>query len=174
MVSAESATTRFDVRRNAIRLQLKNPLVLEGPIQGGTVENFEVSLGLTPPRGRLRLRYHTGAELRALQLRSQEGLLAKFSEHEILGELHSRLALATSPLLFVLLGAPLAMIFRSGNRIFAFLLAFVFGLFVYYPSLLIAETLAEQEVMHPVVAAWSGNALMGLLGLGFLFFVVRR
>jgi hypothetical protein len=38
----------------------------------------------------------------------------------------------------------------------------------------LAEVLMKEGVVHPVLACWSGNLLLSLLGGGLLLFVVRR
>jgi len=106
--------------------------------------------------------------------RAEEGLHPLRSGSEIVSELHSRFALATCSLFFVLIGAPLAMVFRSNSRIVAFLLAFLVVLFVFYPTHLVARVLTDQQVVHPILAAWSGNIILAALGGGMLLFVVRK
>ena len=69
---------------------------------------------------------------------------------EVLSQIHERISLATSSLFFVLIGAPLAMVFKAGSRMVAFLLAFFVVLFVFYPTHLVAQTLTRQEIFHPV------------------------
>ena len=62
----------------------------------------------------------------------------------------------------------------EGNRMVAFLLAIFVGLFVFYPSQLMAAVLTSQGILPPVLAAWSGSLLLAFLGVGLLIFAVRR
>jgi len=89
-------------------------------------------------------------------------------------EYHQRIAGAFGCLLFVLLAAPLAIIFKHGNRMVAFLIAFLIALLGYYPLFLLGDLLAEEAGVSPVIAAWSGSGVILLLGLGLTAVVFRR
>jgi len=80
-------------------------------------------------------------------------------------EIAMRLSSAAACLLFVLLGMPIALIFRSGDRTGAFLASFLIALFLYYPSLKLSLYLAGRNVLSPAVASWSGSSVLLLVGL---------
>jgi lipopolysaccharide export LptBFGC system permease protein LptF len=90
------------------------------------------------------------------------------------GRIQERFARAASPLAFLLLGFPLALVFKSGNRMVAFLIVTLIGLFVYYPTCLLSDTLLRQNLVGPIAACWSGNVLIASIGVLLLAFVVRR
>jgi lipopolysaccharide export LptBFGC system permease protein LptF len=104
----------------------------------------------------------------------QEPLLRRVELDEVLGRIHQRLARAGTPIVFLLLGFPLALIFRSGNRMVSFLLASMIAMFVYYPTERLGNMLMTQRLAGPVIACWSGNLLLAAIGGGLLAFVVRR
>ncbi len=164
---------QFDAERDTVGLHLRNVECLQGPWKGRTdlQLTWHMGSGVTWSK---RLKYLTGSELWAQYARAKEGLHPLRTPGEILSKIHERLALSTSSLFFVLIGAPLALVFRAGSRLVAFLVSFLVVLFVFYPSHLMAKTLSEQQIVHPVLAAWSGSLLLFVLGLGLLLFVVRR
>jgi lipopolysaccharide export system permease protein len=79
-------------------------------------------------------------------------------------EIHKKYSIAAASLIFVLIGAPLALRFPRGGvgMVIAISLA-VFAL--YYVGLIGGETLADEGYVHPTVAMWVVNALMGVVGL---------
>jgi lipopolysaccharide export LptBFGC system permease protein LptF len=110
----------------------------------------------------------------ALLERAEEEMHPRFVPTQILGKFHERLAMSLSPLIFVLIAGPLSMVFRTGDRMVSFLLSFVIGLFVYFPSFALAGQLIKMDKVHPILAAWGGNVFLALLGIGLMVFVVRR
>ncbi len=89
-------------------------------------------------------------------------------------EIHKRIAWSVSPLLFVFLGLPVAIMFRYRNRIVAFLIAILIGIFVYWPVMMLGETFALEGKWHPALCIWPGNVLLLLGGVWLLMRVARR
>ncbi len=85
-----------------------------------------------------------------------------------------RLASSTACLLFVILGLPVALMFRRHDRTASFLVAFLLALFVYYPSREISIALTKRGALAPELAAWSGNAFLLFVGLFLCWRVFRR
>ena len=77
---------------------------------------------------------------------------------------HMRLSAALACVLFTLIGVPLALLFRRGDRTGAFLIAFLVALFVYFPAREVSLYLADREVLAPAAAAWAGSGLLLVLG----------
>jgi lipopolysaccharide export LptBFGC system permease protein LptF len=78
-------------------------------------------------------------------------------------EIHQKLALAFSSLIFVLLGASLAIITRRREKSINFGIAFVV-VGTYYLLLMGAEALSLQGKMDPAFAMWIPNAIFGIIG----------
>jgi len=172
---ADRCDVTFLRNKGAVRFEFGAIKQVEGggraPLSGeGLCLTYEPRLGFS----RQRLKHLTLPELMALRERAEEGYYLLYPRTSIDAQIHERIALSTSSVLFVLIGTPLALVFRSGNRLAAFLLSFVIGLFVYYPTILLSRTLGQQDVLPPILASWSGNLLMAVLGIGMLWFVVRR
>jgi lipopolysaccharide export system permease protein len=98
-------------------------------------------------------------------------------------ELERRAALAAAPIIFAMIGAPLGILLRRGNRLFAFAVAFGVVLLGYYPLLVFGETFFEAVVKGreapegwPLVAAsgaWIADAVLGALGAVLLWRLFR-
>ncbi|MHC4844530.1 MAG: LptF/LptG family permease [Planctomycetota bacterium] len=89
-------------------------------------------------------------------------------------DVHMRMSGAVSCLLFVILGIPVALMFKRHDRTGAFLVAFLLTLFVYFPAKRISFELARGDLLSPFVASWTGSLFMLALGLGLCWRVVRR
>lgn len=78
-------------------------------------------------------------------------------------EIHKKYSIAVASLVFVLLGAPLAVRFpRGGIGVVLAISLAVFAL--YYVGLIGGETLADRGYLPPVLAMWMMNLLMGVVG----------
>jgi len=182
-VHAERAVVSFDERQRRIVLRLVRPQVLAGPAREARQDELVLSYPLDSESSRTRLKFQTGPELLALAARAEESvelggeqqsLLRRFERDEVVGRIHERLSRAATPIVFLLLGVPLALVFRSGNRLVAFLLASLIAMFVYYPTERLANVLMSQRLAGPVVACWSDDFLLAAIGAGLLLFVVKR
>jgi lipopolysaccharide export system permease protein len=79
-------------------------------------------------------------------------------------EIEKKFAIATACIVFVLLGAPIALRFpRGGVGLTIGVSLGVFGL--YYVGLLGGEALADRDLLGPGVAMWGTNILLGIIGL---------
>ncbi len=87
-------------------------------------------------------------------------------------EIEKKFALAAACLVFVLLGAPMALRFpRGGVGLVIGASLTVFGL--YYVGLIAGETLADKLILSPFVAMWMANALFTIAGFVFLYMLRR-
>jgi lipopolysaccharide export system permease protein len=81
-------------------------------------------------------------------------------------EIHKKFALAAACVVFVLLGAPLALRFPRGGV--GMVLGVSIGVFAAYYSFLIAgQELAQRGTVPPWLAMWGANLLFGGVGLVF-------
>jgi lipopolysaccharide export system permease protein len=79
-------------------------------------------------------------------------------------EIEKKFAIATACVIFVLLGAPIALRFpRGGVGLTIGVSLAVFGL--YYVGLLGGEALADRNLLDPAIAMWGTNLILGVVGL---------
>ena len=82
-------------------------------------------------------------------------------------ELHKKFALAVACIVFVLLGAPIALRFpRGGVGLTIGVSIGVFGL--YYVALIGGQSLGSRGIVPPALAMWGANILFGAVGLVLL------
>ena len=115
----------------------------------------------------------SGLQLRAalsqIEVR-RRGLLQQAARFQI--EMHKKFAIAASCLVFVLVGAPIALRFpRGGVGLVIGASVLIFGL--YYVGLIGGETLADELIVTPFWAMWTANLVMAAIGLA-LFLQLNR
>jgi len=88
-------------------------------------------------------------------------------------EIHKKFAIAAACLVFVLIGAPVALRFpRGGVGLVIGASVLIFGF--YYIGLIGGETLADALIVTPFWAMWGANLAMTAIGLGFFLRLNRQ
>jgi len=79
-------------------------------------------------------------------------------------EIEKKFSIAASCVIFVLLGAPIALRFpRGGVGLTIGVSLSVFA--IYYVGLLAGEALSDRGLLDPALAMWTTNALLGMVGI---------
>ncbi len=78
-------------------------------------------------------------------------------------EKHTRIALAGGAFFFVLLGAPVGILFARRDFLSAFISCFVPIILIYYPLMLLGMNLGKEGLLEPWLALLSGNAVLAVL-----------
>jgi lipopolysaccharide export system permease protein len=79
-------------------------------------------------------------------------------------EIEKKFSIAFSCIVFVLLGAPIALRFPRGGV--GLTIGVSLGVFaVYYVGLLAGEALADRAILDPTLAMWATNILLGVIGV---------
>ncbi len=74
-----------------------------------------------------------------------------------------RIAQSFGSLMFVLLGAPVGIIFARRDFLSAFITCFVPIILLYYPLMLLGVNMGKEDVLNPLYTLWGGNLLLGVL-----------
>jgi lipopolysaccharide export system permease protein len=83
-------------------------------------------------------------------------------------EKQQRVALACGSLFFVLLGAPVGILFARRDFLSAFISCFVPIIIMYYPLVLLGTNIGKDGFLNPMIALWMGNLLLAFLS-GFVW-----
>jgi lipopolysaccharide export system permease protein len=79
-------------------------------------------------------------------------------------EIEKKFSIAASCVIFVLLGAPIALRFPRGGV--GLTIGVSLGVFaIYYVGLLAGEALSDRGLLDPTLAMWTTNALLGVVGV---------
>jgi lipopolysaccharide export system permease protein len=88
-------------------------------------------------------------------------------------EIHKKFAISVACIIFVLLGAPLALRFpRGGVGLVLVVSLVVFAL--YYIGLIAGESLADRNILRPSLAMWAANIVFGFAGVVMLSRMERQ
>jgi len=85
----------------------------------------------------------------------------------LLVELHYKIALAFITPVIILLGVPFAIVSARGGVIIGVGTSIVLGL-LYYAAISTGIALGKAGILPPLVAAWFGNIIFGVIGLRFI------
>lgn len=95
----------------------------------------------------------------SLEVRQQQAAIDRYRV-----EIEKKFAIAAACVVFVLLGAPIALRFPRGGVGLTIGVSFaVFG--IYYVGLLGGEALADGNYIDPAIAMWTTDILLGLVGV---------
>jgi lipopolysaccharide export system permease protein len=81
-------------------------------------------------------------------------------------ELQMRPALSCGCLFFVLVGCPVGIWFSRSDYLSAFISCFLPIVFIYYPLQLCSTNLSKDGKIHPAIALWAANTVVGIIALG--------
>lgn len=94
-----------------------------------------------------------------------------WSQYEV--EIHKKFSLAVACIVFVLLGAPIALRFPRGGV--GLVIGASLGVFaLYYVCLIAGESMADDGVLPPWVAMWGANLVFTLVGIGLFLRMGRE
>lgn len=91
----------------------------------------------------------------------------------LLIEIHKKISLAFASLALVLIGLPLAIIARRGERSIGFGISFAIVI-LYYILLAGGTALASKGTLPVVVCMWSPNLLLAIVGIPLIYLTVER
>jgi len=87
--------------------------------------------------------------------------------NELETEWHLRISMAFGSLLFVILGAPVGILFAKRDFLSAFMTCFLPIIGLYYPLMLFGTNVSKEGLLDPWYSLWIGNGLLALLA-GFV------
>lgn len=104
-------------------------------------------------------------DMTILELRDETRRLKKegINAAPLITEIHTKLSLAFSCFIFILLGAPLAVITRRREKSINFAIAFII-VGIYYLLLIGAQGVSLENRLAPEIAMWLPNIIFGILG----------
>ena len=144
------------------------PQPAAGPVPAA-VTNAPVTISVTPAQPLLPISSVVTPSMAStgiapiIEQTIQRGAIARstWSQYEV--EIHKKFSLAVACIVFVLLGAPIALRFPRGGV--GLVIGASLGVFsLYYVCLIAGESMADDGVLPPWVAMWAANVIFTLAG----------
>ncbi len=109
------------------------------------------------------------------QIRAQIGMIRSYKRriNSLSVEIHKKYSIPIACVVFVLIGAPLGVMARSGGLGVGGGISLGFFL-LYWASLIGGEDLADRGIISPFWAMWSANLIVGIAGVYLLIQSVRE
>lgn len=103
---------------------------------------------------------------------------SRISSHEVaknryLVEVHKKFSIPFASIVFILIGAPLGIASRKGSMGIGITLSIFFFL-LYWMCLILGEDLADRRLLHPMLAMWFPNILIGFAGIYLTWRTVKE
>jgi lipopolysaccharide export system permease protein len=98
----------------------------------------------------------------------------KNTVNELRTELAQRSALAGSCVFFVLIGTAAGIWFHRRDYLSNFVTCFLPIVLTYYPLMMFGINMGKKGQLDPSYGLWTGNALLGVVGLSLLWWIRRR
>ena len=103
---------------------------------------------------------------------------SRIASHEVaknryLVEVHKKFSIPFASIVFILVGAPLGIASRKGSMGIGITLSIFFFL-LYWICLILGEDLADRRLLHPMLAMWFPNILIGLAGMYLTWRTVKE
>jgi lipopolysaccharide export system permease protein len=74
-----------------------------------------------------------------------------------------RISMACGSLLFVVLGAPVGIMFAKRDFLSAFMTCFLPIITCYYPLMLLGSNMSKEGILPPYISLWIGNGILAVL-----------
>jgi lipopolysaccharide export system permease protein len=110
------------------------------------------------------------------ELKNQNEKLAFIRQQRLLldVELLMRPALSLGCLFFIMVGCPIGIWFSRSDYLSSFITCFLPIVFLYYPLMLCGTNLAKEGKINAFVLVWGANVVIGSIGLGLFYKLVRN
>ncbi len=88
--------------------------------------------------------------------------------------IHRLYSLSASALALALVGVPLGLLARQAHMLSAFFLGSLPVMLVYYPAILMGESMASEGSISAAAGCWTPTGLIAAIGLGLLVWLFRK
>ncbi|BBM83246.1 LptF/LptG family permease [Candidatus Uabimicrobium amorphum] len=202
-IIAQSGSLVFDTTKNIINFQLENGVISHIDREhefGKTIvekrfsfKYISIPIQLYAPENEMadRAKYkRIGALIRDTRkmgeqierLRASGKIPQKFDSHNRLYKtyyqdrvaIHERFSNAFTPIIIILIGAPLGILIRHSNPLVAFGVSAIPMFVFYYPMMMVGRTLGEEAILPAFIGAWMSNVFMLILGFFLIIYISRK
>jgi len=179
-IKAESGRLEFDEDKALLTLKLANVIQThwsisdKGPVHQA-IRSSTLNMGLNLSRlmipKRKNLASLSNAAISRMIKRNETDI---YRPWQLATEKHQRRALGLTPFIFLLIGMPIGIVIHKGSKVAGLGLGCLVVFLGYYPLNILGNFLGATDQVMPQLAVWLANVVVAVIGLVFLYFVVRR
>lgn len=167
----------FQFQGRAMIVRLLHPRIVHGSWDVRS-EIAEIRLDMDelqrePESSYSSMRYRKSSEIRASLARGEfasDPVRARAAVFEI----HQRIAISVTSIMFLALGVPTGLLLRRGTQLSALSVAVGYALLYYVLSMRLSKELAMSSLLTPVLGAWTINLVGFAIGTWLLRRALRR
>jgi lipopolysaccharide export system permease protein len=136
---------------------------------------YELKLGLSEIMRRFSSRSKDNEEMSLSELRERMGQFEKGTivYNKVRKEVHKRLSVPFACLIFGLIGLPLGLMMGAKSRSHGVALSIIIFVF-YYMLMTAADSFGKTGTLHPVLAAWMPNLILGAVMVVLIWRAARQ
>ncbi len=137
-------------------------------------KSFPIILELDQASRKIKLKYKRLKEMSLKEIKEEMKQLEEkgLSTNRHRAEFQRKFSFSLASFIFALIGIPLAIRFKRGDRSSGIGLTLTLAT-IYYLLFSIGKTLANEGTLNPILAMWLPNIIIGVLGLYFFFKIQR-
>jgi lipopolysaccharide export system permease protein len=147
----------------------------EGSFYKLSFKSFPIALELDEKARETKMKYKRLKEMDlgeiAQEIKQLEKKGVKISRYKT--EIYKRITFSFSSLVLILVGLPLAIYTRRGEKTIGFAISLVLAL-VYYLFFMFAESMCQQGYINPAIGMWLPNIIIGIIGIIMMIRVSRH
>lgn len=148
--------------RGSLISYMNNPIIKEGKIDSSGRDTVEIKQKVENAKKVIRREVENNLERVKIIKSNIKNYQKLISGYQV--EIYKKLSIAFAAVVFVLVGAPLGIRSRKGSVGWSFVISFVFFA-VYWVFLIAGEDLADRGIVHPLLAMWAANIVIGGFGI---------
>lgn len=177
-ITAPVANVKFDEAQSVLILTLDHPLIetlitdAKGShFQPTTSDEMVHKVPLSIAERTMRPCEMPYAKLRRFMKKKD---YSKYSEAFLFTEKYKRFAQSLTPLLFAILAIPLGIITKKSSTAAGLGMAFIIGLVIYYPLMVLGELLGNKGALPPLLAVSIPVIFISTIAAGLYVKILRR
>jgi lipopolysaccharide export system permease protein len=166
-IIAQKGRIRSNPKQMSLNLKLRNGsmYMVSKDLESSRVLNFEsydlnIELSDIMRKFSSRRRDNTEMSISKLKEKIQETKGGTIAQKRLINELHKRFSVPFTCLIFGLIGLPLGLKIRARGRSYGVVISI--GIFIiYYILMTAADSIGITGTLHPILAAWMPNLVLG-------------
>ena len=178
-IIAQKGELDYIEAKNAVRLKLINGTVDEPNPSDPTnfyklnFKTYYMTLDLSQTHGVNMQKKKVDMSIDELNQEMNKLRAESVDTTPLLIEIYKKICYSFASLIFILIGIPLGLMARRGEKLIGFFLS-VGVILIYYSLLVVGEVLARKGMLFPALGIWLPNIVFGAVGPALIFWMAEQ